>query len=301
MTPTLSLGLRNFSPSPDEPVSASALLARARAAEEAGVDRLLVGEHVVMGPNIAAYDGTAPFPTGPSGAWLDPLVVLAVVAGATSRVLLATNILIAALRRPVVLAKTVATLAALSGGRFELGVGVGWQREEYAAAGLPFERRGDLLDDALELCTSLWSGPTACDLGRRGTAEIRCEPRPERPVPIWVAGRLTERTLARIVRFGAGWIPWAQDETTLAAAVRRAREELERQGRDPAALLVRMPLPVRHDGDRVDAASTVAAVPSLLGAGVTDFTLGHPVLPPEPAMGDLLGSLVDAFRARAGR
>ena len=76
-----------------------------------------------------------------------------------TRVRLGTNILLAALRRPVVLAKTAATLDVLSGGRLDLGVGVGWQREEYEAAGLDFDGRGRLLDHTLEVCQTLWREP----------------------------------------------------------------------------------------------------------------------------------------------
>ena len=81
----------------------------------------------------------------------------------TERVRLATGILLAALRRPVVLAKTAATLDVLSGGRLDLGVGVGWQREEYEAAGLDFDRRGRLLDDTLEVCTRVVDADRARD------------------------------------------------------------------------------------------------------------------------------------------
>ena len=82
---------------------------------------------------------------------------LAVIAGATTTVRLATGVLLAALRRPAVLAKTAATLDVLSGGRLDLGVGIGWQREEYEAAGLDFAVAGRLLDHTLEVCQLLWT------------------------------------------------------------------------------------------------------------------------------------------------
>src|SRR5438552_1383383 len=139
------------------------MLERARAADEAGIDRLFVSDHVVFGENLEAYSrpelGGAEGgrqPTGPDGHWLEPLTVLSVIAGITARVRLGTGILLAALRRPVVLAKTAATLDVLSGGRLDLGVGVGWQREEYEAAGLDFGARGRLLDHTLEVCQILW-------------------------------------------------------------------------------------------------------------------------------------------------
>ena len=83
---------------------------------------------------------------------------------------LATGILLAALRRPVVLAKSAATLDVLSGGRLDLGVGVGWQREEYEAAGLDFDGRGRLLDHTLEVCTELWTQTVGALRSRRSSS-----------------------------------------------------------------------------------------------------------------------------------
>src|SRR3954471_13667820 len=115
----------------------------ARAADDAGVDRVVVSDHVVFGENLDAYarpesggvEGGRQ-PTGPDGHWLEPLTVLTAVAAPTTRVRLGTYVLLAALRRPVVLAKQLATLDVISGGRVDVGVGIGWQREEYEAAGL---------------------------------------------------------------------------------------------------------------------------------------------------------------------
>src|SRR5438477_973999 len=153
--------LRSFAPT--DPGTWQPMLDRARAADEAGIDRLFVSDHVVFGEHIDAYGrpelgGTegGRQPTGPDGHWLEPLTVLSHVAAVTTRVRLATGILLAALRRPVVLAKTAATVDVLSGGRLDLGVGIGWQREEYEAAGLDFGGRGRLLDHTLAVCQTLW-------------------------------------------------------------------------------------------------------------------------------------------------
>jgi len=155
-TPQLSAALVTFAA--DAPDDWSAMREMARCYDRAGVDRLVVSDHVVFGEHLDEYGRPevggqrgGRQPTGPDGHWLEPLTTLSVLAGATERVRLGTGILIAALRRPVVLAKAAATLDVLSGGRLDLGVGVGWQREEYEAAGLAFADRGRLAPRSEEL------------------------------------------------------------------------------------------------------------------------------------------------------
>ena len=141
----LSIGVTSFAA--EDPGTWQPLFDAARVADEAGVDRLVVSDHVVFGERLEEYgrpeiggQAGGKQPTGPDGHWLEPLTTLSVLAGMTSRIRLGTNILVAALRRPAVLAKSTATLDVLSGGRLDLGVGVGWQREEYDAAGLVVRR-----------------------------------------------------------------------------------------------------------------------------------------------------------------
>ena len=157
--------------------------------DAAGVDRVVVSDHLVFGENLDAYadptiGGTAggKQPTGPDGVWLDPLIYLTAIAATTTRIRMGTAILLAALRRPAVLAKQLATMDVLSGGRIDLGVGVGWQREEYEAVGLAFEDRGRLLDHTLEVCQMLWTQQRAtydsAELSFDGIHQIqsRCSP-----------------------------------------------------------------------------------------------------------------------------
>jgi alkanesulfonate monooxygenase SsuD/methylene tetrahydromethanopterin reductase-like flavin-dependent oxidoreductase (luciferase family) len=124
----LSFALLNFAAT--DPGDWQFLLDRARAADAAGVDRLVVSDHVVYGEDLEAYGDPGKGgvsggrqPTGPDGLWLEPLTLLSVVAGCTTRIRLGTNILLAALRRPVVLAKSASTLDVLSRGRLDIGVG----------------------------------------------------------------------------------------------------------------------------------------------------------------------------------
>ena len=140
------------------------MLDMARAMDVAGVDRVVVSDHVVFGENLDAYadpsiggQAGGRQPTGPDGSWLEPVTVLRAMAETTTRIRLGTAILLAALRRPAVLAKQLATLDVLSQGRVDLGVGVGWQRGEYEAVGLSFAERGRLLDHTLEVCQTLWT------------------------------------------------------------------------------------------------------------------------------------------------
>ena len=244
VTPALSLSLRSFAPA--DPGSWEPLLARARLADAAGVDRLVVPDHVVFGEHLDAYgrpelggrEGGRQ-PTGPDGHWLEPLTLLSVLAGMTSRARLATGILIAALRRPVTLAKSVATLDVLSGGRVDLGVGVGWQREEYAAAGLPFESRGRLLDHTLEVCQAIWQQPVvAYEAPELRFERIHSMPKPRQPggVPIWVSGRINRRVVERV------------------GAVRRGLDPLGRRCRRPGAGHPRLARGTRRGASRGTAA-----------------------------------------------
>jgi probable F420-dependent oxidoreductase len=308
--PQLSTSLISFSA--DEPGGWDDLLERARLLDAAGVDRLVVSDHVVFGEHLDAYGDPSlggveggVQPTGPDGHWLEPLTTLSVLAGMTSRIRLGTNILIAALRRPVVLAKSAATLDVLSGGRLDLGVGVGWQREEYEAAGLDFHRRGRLLDHSLDVCRTLWTEPRAsldsADLSFDG---IHMMPKPVQPggVPIWVAGTVNPRVVDRLGRFGRGWIPWGVDAADPVAGIRRMREALTDAGHDPALLQVVGRLPVVTDGDGTLAVDrTMAGVPALAAAGVTDFRTAFR-LPADPsAAADHLHGIVTAFRTATAR
>src|SRR5439155_25379427 len=132
--PQLSMGLTTFAA--EDPGNWDHLFERARIYDRAGVERLTVSDHVIYGENLEEYgrpevggQAGGKQPTGPDGLWLEPLTVLTAVSSVATGVRLATNILLASLRRPVVLAKTLSTLDVLSNGRVDIGVGVGWQRE----------------------------------------------------------------------------------------------------------------------------------------------------------------------------
>jgi probable F420-dependent oxidoreductase len=300
--PTLTMGLTNFAPAPQD---WGGLLGRARLADEAGIDRIIVVDHVVMGEHIEHYDGGR-FPTGPDGQWLEPMTTMAVIAGMTTNVRMSTGIILAGLRRPVVFAKAAATLDVLSGGRLDLGVGVGWQKEEYDAAGLDFAERGRLLDQTLELCRRFWT-ESPVDYRSDGLAfeRIWCEPKPLQPggVPIWVSGRLNKNVLNRLVRHGDGWIPWGEWSNDVVHGVEVIRAAFADAGRDWDGFEIRGTLrAVTRDDGTLDLDATMADVPAMVAAGITDFT-AYLQLPADDdnAARDQLTGLVQAFRATVGR
>ncbi len=308
--PQLSLQLVNFAA--EDPGDWQYLLDRAVIADRAGVDRLVVCDHVVFGEQLEAY-GDARLggieggrqPTGPDGVWLEPMTVLSVLAGLTTRARLATGVLQAALRRPVVLAKTAATLDVLSGGRLDLGVGVGWQREEYEAAGLDFDGRGRLLNDTLAVCQTLWREQRASfESDGLRFENIHCVPKPVQAggVPIWIGGSLNPRVLDRLVRFAAGWIPWGPSMAHTLDDLERVRQALAEAGRDPLDLEVQGTLPVvRRDDRSVDVDATMGGVPALAKGGITDFRINFS-LPEDPVeLAATLPDVVGAFRRAVGR
>lgn len=312
VTPALSIQPWNFAAKDPGAGGWQPMLDQARAADAAGIDRLVVSDHVVLGENLEAYaDPEAggmeggQQPTGVDGHWLDPLTVLSMWAAITSHTRLMTGILIAALRRPATLAKQAATLDVLSGGRLDLGVGVGWQKEEYEANGVPHAHRGARLDQTLDICQTLWREPSASYASSEVNFEkIHCMPKPLQPggVPLWISGTLNPNVLRRIVRFGSGWIPWGPDAMNPAAGVTRIREALEAAGRSTEGFQVSSYIPVaaRSDGS-VDLEQTMAAVPAMVDAGITDFraTLS---LPTElSAATDFLSPIAAAFRQAVGR
>jgi probable F420-dependent oxidoreductase len=308
--PQFSMTLVTFAA--DDPGTWQHALERAKAYDRAGVDRMVVSDHVVYGENLEAYADPSTGgskggrqPTGPDGHWLEPLTVLSVVSGITSRVRLGTNILLAALRRPIVLSKTLSTMDVLSGGRIDLGVGVGWQREEYEAAGLEFDGRGKLLDHTLEVLQTVWRNRVAeYSSPYLSFEKIHSMPKPvqEGGVPIWVSGTVNRNVAKRIARFGSGWIPWGDAAADIRTGIPQMQDLIVSVGGDPSGLQIVGTLPTVKDGDgNADVARTVEAAPALVEAGVTDVRSAFP-LPSDPAAAeDKLTELVGAFRAAVGR
>jgi probable F420-dependent oxidoreductase len=306
----LSIGVTSFAA--EDPGTWQPLFDAATVADEAGVDRLVVSDHVVFGERLEEYgrpeiggQAGGKQPTGPDGLWLEPLTTLSVLAGMTSRIRLGTNILVAALRRPAVLAKSTATLDVLSGGRLDLGVGVGWQREEYDAAGLSFDGRGRLLDHTLEVLQTLWREQRAAyDSPELHFEATHMMPKPLQPggVPIWISGTINARVVRRLAAFGSGWIPWGDAAADPVAGIAAMKERLAEAGRDPSGLQVTGTLPLlKTDDGSFDLERTMEQVPAFAAAGLTDLRMHRKFPADRSAALDELSRIVAAFREAAGR
>lgn len=305
-TPRISMTAITFAAG--DPGDWTHLIDRVKAADAAGLDRLAFSDHVVFGENLDAYGdpssgGTAGGrqPTGPDGHWLEPLTTIAHLSAVTSNVRFMTNILLAALRRPAVLAKMASTVDVLSNGRLDLGVGVGWQAEEYEACGLDFADRGAQLDHALEVIQALWREQRATiESDRLSFDAIHQMPKPLQPggVPIWVSGTVNPRAMRRLARFGGGWIPWGPDAADLPTGIARMREAVADLDRDPDDIEVVANLPiVTTDDGTPDFAASMVGVGELAAAGATDFRAMLRLAPDAPDAGERIAEMVAAFRA----
>jgi len=214
----------------------------ASAADGCGFATLWAGEHVVMVDRSESRypysdDGVIAVPA--QADWLDPMIALGFAAAASSRIGIATGVLLLPEHNPVVVAKQAASLDRLSGGRLTLGVGIGWSREEFAALGVPFEHRGARTAEYVAAMRALWRDDVASFSGTFvGFDSIRVNPKPvrDRGIPVVVGGN-SDPALRRVAVWADGWYGFNLDGV---AAVRQRVATLERlcaeSGRDRAEL-----------------------------------------------------------------
>ncbi|OBA74391.1 LLM class F420-dependent oxidoreductase [Mycobacterium sp. 1554424.7] len=214
----------------------------ASTADSCGFSTLWAGEHVVMVDRPTSRypysdDGVIAVPA--QADWLDPIIALSFAAAASSRIRIATGVLLLPEHNPVVVAKQAASLDRLSGGRLTLGVGVGWSREEFAALGVPFEHRAARTAEYVAAMRALWRDDVASFDGEFVRFDaIRVNPKPLRRIPIVLGGN-SDAALRRVAAWGDGWYGFNLDGP---AAVRARVYRLERlcaeAGRDRAELTV---------------------------------------------------------------
>ncbi|MFF3754373.1 LLM class F420-dependent oxidoreductase [Streptomyces sp. NPDC002018] len=207
----------------------------ARAAEETGYESLWVFERVLFpDPATQGLYGVPglPWPDHYRGV-ADPLVTLTLAAAATERARLGTSVLVAPLHIPFQLARTLASLDAASGGRVVAGLGTGWSLDEYAAASVaPFERRGAVLDELLDVCAAVWGPDPVSYEGELTTiAPSEVGPKPVRPIPVYLPAN-SPRATRRLVERADGWMPVAMGVEQLAEQWRTVQDAVAASGRE---------------------------------------------------------------------
>jgi probable F420-dependent oxidoreductase len=279
---------------------AAGLLELVRIADRMGVDQVAVADHVAMGDNLAAYP-YGPFQGTSDMPWLEPVVQLAAFAAVTARIRLGSGIVIAPLRPAAILAKQVATLDVMSGGRVDLGVGVGWQREEYDACGVPWTGRFALLEEQVRACRLLWREAPASFAGKYVNFQrIWSRPFPiqGRGLPVWFGLAPSGRNLERLAELADGWLPMERDPERLAGPIADVRRAMAARGRDPGSLAVRATYRVLRGADgRPDLAATLAQTRDYAAAGVTMLRIEPGVFCRTTADFE---ALLDRFLAAAG-
>jgi probable F420-dependent oxidoreductase len=221
----------------------------AREADRRGVASLWVSDHVVF-PRTATgrYPGGR-FPHPPDKAYLEPVVTLAAVAACTTRARLGASVFILGHRHPVLMAKMLTSIDALSHGRLICGVGVGWWKEELEILGVPFERRGRQADEALRVFDALWSQDNPSFEGEFFRfRDLGFAPKPvqtPRP-PIWVGGD-SPGAFRRVVTLGDGWHATSKTPAELREALPRLRAAADAAGRDFSTITLSLRYTLRDE------------------------------------------------------
>ncbi|NNH69190.1 TIGR03619 family F420-dependent LLM class oxidoreductase [Nocardia uniformis] len=269
--------------------------------ERAGADSLWVGERLIAATHpTVGYAGTDTIPRE-FHAVLDPFLVLGLAAAVTERVRLGTNVLIAPLYRPTLLARSLTTLDVASGGRLVPGFGIGWSPEEYAAAGVPFTHRGARLDETLDALDAIWTENPASYQGRFVTVPSHySEVKPVRRPRIHL-GAFGAAGLARVGRRADGWLPVlpAPEPPGWGKRLLKSRDVIDRAaeaaGRDPGGIdtIVRVNVAAGTDPERI--ARTVEEVAA--ATGFDDFFIDlMSVADSVEGMVDMAGGLLERLR-----
>ena len=247
----------------------------AQAAEEMGFHGVSLTDHVVMGKNLHKYPfGSFPLPS--EAPWYEPLTVLTMIASHTKTLHLGTAVLIVPLRNPALLAKTAATIDMISKGRLELGVGMGWQAEEYHVAGVPFENRAEIFWETLEICKLLWAeSPASHDGNVYQFEDIWCQPQPMQgaDLPLLFGLKMTAKNAEKIAQIGHGWIPIKTDAEFISTGKDLLDQAFKEHNRNEAPR-IRGQLPTQIDSSGVPNLDlTLKELENSIAAGLTEVEI----------------------------
>ncbi len=220
---------------------AETLPALVKKAEHAGIESVWTGEHVIIPLDYQSrypYNPSGKLGLAPESSFVDPLITLAHVAAHTASLRLGTGINLLPQSNPLLMAKQVASLDYLSGGRLLLGLGVGWLEEEFRAMGAEFAGRGRRFDDYLEAIKKVWSGDVVeHESEHLSWSGFKSYPLPvQRPHPPIIIGGHSPAAMSRAARLGDGWFAFSKDARELAGMLERLNEAAEKAGRDPDSI-----------------------------------------------------------------
>ncbi len=235
--------------------TAATLRESAALAEAAGLDTLWLPDHIAIPPDDAE---------GSNGRYLDPLATLAWLAAATARIRLGTAVLILPYRPALPTAKAIATVQELSGGRVELGVGIGWMDAEFRAVGVDRHARGRISDEMLAFLHAAFDAPD--DVAVSNGQSFLFRPNPKKP-RIWIGGA-APHALARAARFGDGWLPMTDDPEKLRPGVQELVARFDELGRGRPEIAVFGGLGRREQREELEHLARLEAL------GVTEFIQG---------------------------
>jgi probable F420-dependent oxidoreductase len=263
-------------------VTTEGLVALGQSAEDHGVESIWLAEHVVLFDDYEPeypYDDGGRFPATADSGILEPLSTLAFLAGQTSTVRLGTGILLLPQRNPVYTAKEVANIDWLSDGRVDLGIGVGWCKEEFDAVDVSWPRRGKRTDEYIEVMRSLWTEDTSSYSGEFYELEkARMYPKPvQGRLPIHVGGE-SDAAISRAARLGDGWYTFNRLPEDVGPAVAKLEQALEEAGRSRSDVQLSV-CPYMHPltPDMVDQygeAGVDRVIGMVFGASADDFKAG---------------------------
>ena len=229
----------------DSGTDPDAIRAFATGAEAVGYRHLMAYDHVLGAPASMFPNGVGSFPTAPytdQHLFHEILVLFAHLSAVAPTLEFVTSVLVLPQRQAAVVAKQIATLDLLTGGRVHLSVGVGWNGVEYAALGTDFASRTRRLSEQIQVMKRLWTEPLVTFSGEfHEMTNVGINPRPTRPIPVWMGTNASDAALRRVVRDADGWMPLilpGLDPVQVGPAVVRLRELCDEAGRDPATLPV---------------------------------------------------------------
>ncbi len=256
------------------------MIGMAQLAEGLGYESVWTFEHVIVPMDYQSkypYNDSGKMGAEPETPFIDPLIALTAIAAATRTIRLGTGVNILSQTNPLLLAKQTASLDAVSGGRFMLGVGIGWLEEEFVAMGTPFERRGARFDDYVAAMRKIWSGDVVEHQSEFLTwSGFKSYPLPvQNPMPV-IMGGSKGRIYQRIARLGNGWFVPGSDPAALRDQLAELAAACEAEGRDPAEIEITCMWPGQGGAE---------AVQALADAGVHRVVVPVMALGADPAAG----------------